>query len=140
MQGYGEVAALVGDSVKSQLIGHIGHSIFLICLLRDDLHGSLFFVLLGKREASLGQITSQDLHQAMGVAVVVDRTSLTRGPDEYELYMSISQERVLNRSPVTDAPSYSCRCLHRQGCGYSPGCGHQRHTWPNIGRSHHSLA
>lgn len=89
MQGYSKVAALVGDSMKSQLISHICHCILLVCLFRDDRHWSLHFVLLGKVEAGFGEVTSQDLHQAVSVAVVVDGATLPRGPDKYELYRSI---------------------------------------------------
>lgn len=90
VQGYSKVAALVRDSVKSQLIGHVRHCILLVCLFRDDRHGSLLFVLSGKLEAGFGEVTSQDLHQAVSVAVVVDGTALSRGPDKYKLYRSIS--------------------------------------------------
>ena len=100
MQGHSEVAAFVGDAVKSQLVGHIGHLVFLIYLLGDDLHGSLLFILFREREASLREVASQDLHQAVGIAVVVDRASLARRPDEYELYSQSVRGERSNESSI----------------------------------------
>lgn len=38
MEGDGEVVALVGDAVQAELIGHVRHLIFIVCLLGDDIH------------------------------------------------------------------------------------------------------
>lgn len=84
MQGHSEVAALVPHLVDAQLVGHVGDVVLLMRPLVRHLHRTLV-VLLGDGVPDLSQVPLEDLHQAVGVAVVVDGTALARRPDEHEL-------------------------------------------------------
>lgn len=84
MKGNSEVAPWVGDSVYSQLVGHVRHGILLMDSLRQHRHG-LFFIPLGEGEAGFGQVATKNLHQAVGIAVVVDGAALAWRPDKHEL-------------------------------------------------------
>lgn len=85
MQGHSEVAAFICHAVEAKLVGHIRHLVFLVRLLGGDLHRSFFPFRVRELEPSLGQVPPQNLHQAMGVAVVMDRAPLSRTPDKHQL-------------------------------------------------------
>lgn len=85
MKGDGEVASPVGNAMQTELIGHVRDLVFSIYLLCDDLHWATWFSLPGKLIASLGQVTPENLHEAVGIAVVVNGTTLARAPDEHKL-------------------------------------------------------
>lgn len=87
VQGDGEVAAPVGHTMETELVGHVGHFIFFICLFREHSHRSLLCILIRERIASLRQTTVQDLHQAVRLAVIVDGAALARRPNEHQLSM-----------------------------------------------------
>lgn len=88
MEGDSKVAALVGDPVQPKFVRHVCHLIFLIHRLRRHLHR--LFSLAGREGIpSLGQVTTEDLHEAVGVAVVVDRASLAGRPHKDELCLSV---------------------------------------------------
>lgn len=84
VKGYGEVAAPVADPVDAKFICHVCHRILLMCSLRHHFH-RLFFLALGEGISNLSQVALEDLHEAMGVAVVVDGTALARRPDKHKL-------------------------------------------------------
>lgn len=88
MKGHSEAAALVGDAVDAQLIGHVCHIIFFMNSLRDHAH-RLLSLALGEIISRLSQIAVEDFHQAVGIAVVVDRAALARRPDKNELFSSV---------------------------------------------------
>ena len=85
MEGDGEVVALVGNAVQAKLVGHVCHLIFLICLLGYDIHWTTGCPFFGKLIASLCQSALENFHEAVGIAVVVNRASLTRRPYKHEL-------------------------------------------------------
>lgn len=85
VQRDGEVAASVGNAVKTKLIGHVSDAVFLVCFLRDDLHGSWLCILLGEGIAGFRQVSVQYLHQAMSIAVIMNRASFTGRPYEDQL-------------------------------------------------------
>ena len=84
MQRDSEVAALIPHTMDTQLVSHIGDGVFLMCLFGLYLHEP-FLARFRELVSRLGQVAPQDLHQAMGVSVVVDGTSLSRTPDEHKL-------------------------------------------------------
>jgi len=77
----GEVAALVGHAVQTELIGHVRDLVFFIRLFCDDLERAAGFSFLGELVASLGQVALENLHQAVGIAVVMDGTALAGRPN-----------------------------------------------------------
>jgi hypothetical protein len=81
MQRNSEVAAFVRHTVQAELVGHVSHRVFFIHLLGYLLHLALPLPSLGKLESSLSEVSSQDLHQAVGIAVVMNWATFTRGPD-----------------------------------------------------------
>jgi hypothetical protein len=85
VKGNGKVVAAVGHSVEAELIGHVRHLVLIHCLLPNHFHWTLP-VALGEGEPSLGQATLQNLHKAVGLAVVVDRAALAGTPYEDELH------------------------------------------------------
>lgn len=136
MQGDSEVVASVGYTVQAKFVGHVSDTVFFICLLRDDRHGSLFTTVFGKGVAGFSQITAQDLHQAMSIAVIMDGASFTRRPYKHQLYIPntnrISHGLGEAHSSLgsDNLPSCSCHSPHRRGCGYIPCWHHQRHICP----------
>lgn len=85
MKGYSEVAALVPYTMDAKLVGHIGDSTFLIRLLGYYLHGRWLYVGVREGVSGLSQVASEDLHEAVGVAMVMDGAALARRPYEHEL-------------------------------------------------------
>jgi hypothetical protein len=75
---------MVGHAMQAELVGHISDHIFLMYAFRLYLHG-LLRVTVGKIESGLGEAAMENLHQAVGITVIVDRAALTRRPYEYEL-------------------------------------------------------
>lgn len=96
VQGYGEVAALVPDAMDAELVSHVGDSTFLIRLLGYYLHRRCFCVGAWEGVSGLRQVSAEDLHQAVCVAMVMDGTALPRGPYEHELclFMSGNEARI----------------------------------------------
>lgn len=119
VEGDSEVAAGVGHSVDSKVIGHVGNRILFVDLLRYDLHGLVLIFLAGVLVSSLRQVPSENLHQAMSVAVVVDGASLARRPDEHKLGLALvawASEAGSAWGYLRDCSSHS---LHRPGSWYS---------------------
>lgn len=85
VKGDGEVATPVGNAMQTELIGHVCNLVFSICLLCDDLHWATLFSFFRKLIASLSQVAPENLHEAVGIAVVVNGTTLARAPDEDKL-------------------------------------------------------
>lgn len=48
MQGDSKVAAPIRYAVQAKFVGHVSDTIFFICLLGDDPHGSLFIIVFRK--------------------------------------------------------------------------------------------
>lgn len=71
--------------MQTKFVGHVCHFIFLIRLFRLDLHGTAWLALLGEVIASLSQGALEDLHQAVGVAVIMDWATLAGGPNKDQL-------------------------------------------------------
>ena len=84
MKGHSKSGALVPNTMHSKLVGHVRYCVLAVRPLRDHLHG-LLNIGLRKGISRLGQITLQYLHEAMSIAMVVDRTTLARRPYEHEL-------------------------------------------------------
>lgn len=96
VQGDSIVAALVFHLVQAELVGHVRHLISLIRRLLNELHW-LFLVRVWEGESRLGQAALEDLHETVGVAVVMDGRPLSRSPYKNELcrgYMLSQLESV----------------------------------------------
>ncbi len=76
VEGDGEVAALVGDAVQAEFIGHVRDLVFFIRLFCADLHGAAGLPFLGELVASFCQVALENLHEAVGIAVVMNGTAL----------------------------------------------------------------
>ena len=85
VEGDSEVAASVGHFVHAKVIGHIGDRALLVDLLRNDPHWLVLVPLCRELVPGLRQVSPEDLHQAMSVAVVVNGARLARRPDEHKL-------------------------------------------------------
>lgn len=84
MQRDGDLGfAGVLDSMQTNLVGHVGHLLFGSNRLLDDLHGTLD-TLLGPLVESLDEISLEDLHDAMGVGVVMDARALSGVPHQQQ--------------------------------------------------------
>ena len=71
--------------MQAEFIRHVCGLIRLIHLLLLDPH-RLGFVAVGEVVSRLGYLALQDLHKAVRVAVVVDRTALPRRPHKDKLF------------------------------------------------------
>ena len=85
MQRHSEVAAFICHAVEAELVSHVCNLVFLIRLLGYRPHGPVTFLGVRELVSSLGQVPSQDLHQAVGIAVVVDGATLPRTPNQDQL-------------------------------------------------------
>jgi hypothetical protein len=97
VKGYGKVGALVPHTVDAELVGHVRNRVLAVRLFGHDLHRAVG-AGLGEGVSRLGHLALEDLHQAVGVAVVVDRAALAGGPYEYKLCIAtwlVSSEEEL---------------------------------------------
>ena len=88
MQGHGEVVTPVGHLMKSQLVGHISDGILLMNLLRLQFHG-FRAVSFGMVISCFGKVAVEDLHDAVGVTMIMNGTTFARSPHEHELVRKI---------------------------------------------------
>lgn len=79
MKRYRELLAVIADSVNAEFVGHIRYRVCLVVLLRYHSH-RLLASIVGHLVSNLSQVSLQDLHEAVSVAVVVDGTPLSRSP------------------------------------------------------------
>lgn len=84
VQGYGKVVALIHDPMDPEFVGHVRLVVFFMCFARYHFH-RLLSALFGEVISNLSQVSFQYLHQAVGVAVVVDGTALARRPHKDKL-------------------------------------------------------
>jgi len=80
-----EVATFVGHAMETEFVCHVRHLVLLVRLLGDDLHWAITLGNFWKLVPSLREVAAQDLHEAMSIAMIMDRAALARGPDENEL-------------------------------------------------------
>lgn len=72
--------------METKVVGHVRHLVLSVCLFGDDSHLSLGLVVVGEGIAGLSEISTQYLHEAVRVSVVVDRASFSWRPNKYELF------------------------------------------------------
>lgn len=84
VQRYSEVAAQVSDAVDTKIICYVCHPVGLVRLFLQDSHRP-FVTWPRILVAGLGQVALEDLHQAVGVAVVMDGATFAWRPDKDEL-------------------------------------------------------
>lgn len=77
--------------MQAELIGHIGYLVLLVCLLGNLSQWPLTIPMLRAFIASLCQVAFEDLHQAVGIAMVMDWTPLPGGPYEHQLLQDVSE-------------------------------------------------
>lgn len=87
VQGDGVVVTSVLHLMQAQLVGHVCYLVFLVRCLAGQLH-LLLLITLRKCISRLGEAAVKDLHDAMGVAVVVDWAAHAWRPHKYQLCKS----------------------------------------------------
>ncbi|AOW07005.1 uncharacterized protein YALI1_F15367g [Yarrowia lipolytica] len=109
----------VFDSMQADFVGHVGHLLLGSNRLLDDLHGALD-TFLGPLVESLHQVALEDLHDAVGVGVVMDARALSGVPNQQK-QVGLVVDVVHSVSGVSSSGFFQSKVLPLGLDGVVPG-------------------